>query len=250
MRYVLCVTNPYIEQMASETNNAVAQPDYSIAVMCYNEEGNLREMVERTLATMRKTGVTFDILIINDGSKDKSGEIADALAKENREVRVLHHSPNKGIGSVLIAGYGQTRGKVAAILPADLQFAPEDMPAAMKALDGADVVNITRPQRNDPFKRKVISFIDRSLVRVFFGLRAADLHWVKLYRRGVLDKITIVSRTPLVDTELLIKANRMKAKIVELPLQHYPRVAGQSTGGNLKLLIKTFLELWKLRLKI
>ena len=90
--------------MASASNNsAVAQPDYSIAVMCYNEEGNLRAMVERTLAAMRKTGVSFDVLIINDGSKDKSGEIADALAKENSEVRVLHHSPNQGIAAELIA---------------------------------------------------------------------------------------------------------------------------------------------------
>ncbi len=237
--------------MASASNNsAVAQPDYSIDVMCYNEEGNLRAMVERTLAAMRKTGVSFDVLIINDGSKDKSGEIADALAKENSEVRVLHHSPNKGIGAVLIAGYGQTSAHVGAILSADPQFAPEDMAAAMKALDGADVVNITRPQRNDPVRRKVISWIDRTLVRVLFGLRAADLHWVKLYRREVLEKITIVSRTPLVDTELLIKANRLGAKIVELSLPHYPRVAGVSTGGNLKLLLKTFLELLKLRMKI
>lgn len=225
-------------------------PDYSIAVMCYNEEGNLKQMVERTLATMRKSGRTFDILIIDDGSKDKSGEIAEALAKDNQEVRVLHHSPNKGIGAVLIAGYTQTRGRIAAILPADLQFAPEDLPAAMSAIANADVVNITRPLRNDPFRRKMISWIDRFLVRILFGLRASDLHWVKLYRREILDKITIVSRTPLVDTELLIKAKRLNARIIELSLPHHPRLAGQSTGGNLRLLVKTFCELWKLRMTI
>ncbi|MCY3018419.1 MAG: glycosyltransferase family 2 protein [Planctomycetota bacterium] len=220
---------------------------WSVAVMCYNECGSLKEMVERTLATMRKTGQSFEVLIVDDGSTDGSGMIADELAAANGEVRVLHHSPNKGIGAVLNAGYRETRGDTVAILPADLQFAPEDLPRAMEASAAADVVGITRAGRHDPFGRMVLSFIDRSLVRLFFGVRAGDLHWVKLYRRRVLNAVTIESTTPMVDTELLVKAHRMNAKIVELPLPHHPRTKGQSHGAPLKTIVKTFVDLLKLR---
>jgi glycosyltransferase involved in cell wall biosynthesis len=247
-----------VNQTASESNpgrktdESLVQtvPAWSIAVMCFNEAGNLRQMVERTVAVMLGQKDTFEIVIVDDGSSDGSGKIADELAVQFPQVRVLHHPTNTGIGSVLIDGYAQSKGVVVAILPADLQFAPEDLPAAMKAIADADVINITRNQRNDPSYRRLISFVDRSLVRVLFGLRVTDLHWVKLYRRTVLERITIVSRTPLVDTELLIKANRMNARIVELDLPHHPRTAGKSKGATVRLLIKTFIDLIALRWKL
>lgn len=223
----------------------------SIAVMCYNEVGNLRPMVERTVKTLRGMDVSYEIMIVDDGSKDGSGPLADALAAEfPGEVRVLHHTTNTGIGSVLIDGYRQTRGEIVAILPADLQFAPEDFPAAFAKMKDADVVNILRDTRNDPRMRSVISMFDRFLVRLLFGYSTPDLHWVKVYRRSLLERITIQSTTPLVDTELLVKSSRLKARMIELALPHYPRLSGQSHGATPRLLIKTFLDLLKLRLRM
>src|SRR5207247_60916 len=144
------------------------------AVMCYNEAGNLARMVERTVDVMKRLNEPFEILIIDDGSSDGSGKIADDLASRFAAVSVLHHQTNTGIGSVLIDGYTKTRGAVVAILPADLQFAPEDLPAAMQAIAGADVINITRNQRNDPAYRRVISFVDKTLVWMLFGLCVSD----------------------------------------------------------------------------
>ncbi len=215
--------------------------------MCFNEAESLRPMVERTLAVLRGLAEPFEILIVDDGSTDGSGKIADELAGEHNEVRALHHPTNLGIGHVLIDGYRQTTGDIAAILPADMQFAPEDLPKALDALKNADVVNVRRPDRKDPPMRKLISRVDETLVALLFGVWIRDLHWVKLYRRHVLDGITIHSRTPMVDTELLIKAHRKGAKIVELSLPHYPRTAGSSTGATLSRLIRTFADLWKLR---
>lgn len=215
--------------------------------MCYNEEALLRPMVERTLEALRRLGGPCEILIVNDGSIDASGRIADELAAEHPEVRVLHHPTNLGIGHVLIDGYRQTSGEVVTALPADVQFAPEDLPAALAALADADVVNVRRPDRKDPLIRKCISWVDESLVGLLFGVWLRDLHWVKLYRRGVLDRVTIESRTPMVDTELLIKARRAGARIVEIDLPHHPRTAGRSTGASLSRLVRTFMDLWKLR---
>src|SRR5947207_15106188 len=97
-----------------QTNDPLV-PACSIAVMCYNESGNLRPMIERTVKTLRGMNVTYEILIVDDGSKDGSAELADTLAAEYpNEVRVLHHPTNTGIGSVLIDGYRKTRGEIVA----------------------------------------------------------------------------------------------------------------------------------------
>jgi|ERR1043165_246265 glycosyltransferase involved in cell wall biosynthesis len=226
-------------------------PACSIAIMCYNEVGNLRLMVERTVNMLRGMAISFEIMIVEDGSKDGSCPLSDALAAEYpNEVRVLHHPTNTGIGSVLIDGYRKTRGEIVAILPADLQFAPEDFPAAYAKMKDADMVNILRDTRNDPRLRSVISMFDRFLVRLLFGYSTPDLHWVKVYRRTLLEKITIQSTTPLVDTELLVKSSRLKARMIELPLPHHPRLSGKSHGATLRLLFKTFLDLLKLRLRL
>jgi glycosyltransferase involved in cell wall biosynthesis len=227
-----------------------AVPQISIAVMCYNEVESLREMVERTVRTLDGCGSRYDVLIVDDGSTDGSGPLADALAEEFPAVRALHHHPNKGIGAVLIAGYRETRGEITAILPADLQFAPEDLTQALAAMNDCDVLNITRPDRNDAFARKVISFIDRMLVYSLFGLNMRDLHWVKLYRRAILDQCEILSRTPLVDTELLIRSKRCGARMKELALPHHPRLRGEAKGAKIGTVIRSFIDLLKLRLKI
>lgn len=229
----------------------MAPPKWSVAVMCYNESGSLEAMVRRTVAVLRARGEPFEVVIIEDGSTDGSREIAARLADENAEVRVYQHPTNQGIGAVLTDGYRQTCGDVAMILPADLQFAPEDLPKAMERLieSNADVVMIRRPDRRDPPMRRMVSAFDETLVGLLFGVWQRDLHWVKLYRRSVLDRATIVSTTPMVDTELLVQAHRMGARIVSIDLPHHPRTTGQSTGAKVSLLIRTFVELFRLRLR-
>ena len=226
---------------------ATPAPAWSVSILSFNERETLEEAVLRTLAVMRKHGEPFEVLVVDDGSTDGSDLLAERLADEHAEVRVHRHARNLGIGEALLSGYRRSRGRIVVILPADLQFAPEDLPPAMAALDGADVVNISRSDRQDHFGRKIISFVDKALMRLLFGVKTGDLHWIKIYRRHVLDGIDIQSRTPLVDTELLVKACRMGARIVEISLPHYPRTKGESKGATPMRLIKTFVDLLKLR---
>jgi len=226
-------------------------PAWSVAVMCYNERETLKPMVERTMAVLAKNAEPFEIVIIDDGSTDGSDEVARRLAAAYPEVRLHRHPTNEGIGQVLRDGYQLTRGAAVAVLPADLQFAPEDLPVAMDALRaGADVVCVHRAARKDPRLRKVISSLDEALVWLFFGVWMHDLHWVKLYRRSVLDRIVIESHTPMVDTELLVKSHRSGFRLAEVSLPQYPRTTGRSTGATLPLIAKTFVDLFKLRLRL
>ena len=228
-----------------------SRPAWSVAVMCYNERGTLQAMVERTRTVLTKIGEPFEILIVDDGSSDGSEEVARRLAVDYPEVRVHRHATNEGIGQVLRDGYQLTRGAAVVVLPADLQFAPEDLPDAMTALRaGADVVCVRRAGRKDPGLRKVLSSIDEALVRLLFGVRLRDLHWVKMYRRSVLDTLNIESHTPMVDTELLLKSYRAGFRVVEVSLPHHPRTAGRSTGATLSVIAKTFADLLKLRAQL
>lgn len=226
-------------------------PMWSVAVMCYNERQTLEHMVERTLAVLAKNAEPFEVLIIDDGSTDGSDDVARRLAAAHPEVRLHRHPTNEGIGQVLRDGYQLTRGGAVAVLPADLQFAPEDLPVAMDALRaGADVVCVHRATRKDPGLRKVVSSIDEVLVWLLFGVRMRDLHWVKLYRRAVLDRVSIESHTPMVDTELLVKSRRSGFRLTELSLPHHPRTAGRSTGATLPVIVRTFVDLLKLRVRL
>lgn len=226
-------------------------PVWSVAVMCYNERQTLAHMVERTLAVLARNAEAFEVLIIDDGSTDGSDEVARGLAAAHPEVRLHRHPANEGIGQVLRDGYQLTRGAAVVVLPADLQFAPEDLPVAMDALRaGADVVCVRRASRKDPGLRRVVSSIDEILVWLLFGVRMRDLHWVKLYRRAVLDRISIESQTPMVDTELLVKSHRSGFRLTEVSLPHHPRTAGRSTGATLPLIARTFVDLFKLRVRL
>lgn len=239
-------------QSAAPPANATQRPAWSVAVMCFNEEGSLAEMVERTVRVLRELNGPFEILIVDDGSRDASPRIAESLTQKYPEVRLLRHPTNVGIGHVLIDGYTKTTGELTVILPADLQFAPEDLPKAFAAMEGQDVVNIGRPDRRDPAMRKVLSWVDETLVFVLFGVRLKDLHWVKVYRRKLLDEIckNIKSTTPMVDTELLIKSRRAGARMLQINLPHHPRVSGVSTGATMRRIIKTFGDLIRLRLTL
>jgi len=233
------------------SGKAGSGPAWSVAVMCYNERETLKPMVERTMAVLAKNAEPFEIVIIDDGSTDGSDEVARRLAAAYPQVRLHRHPTNEGIGQVLRDGYQLTRGAAVAVLPADLQFAPEDLPVAMDALRaGADVVCVHRAARKDPGLRKVISSLDEALVWLLFGVRMRDLHWVKLYRRSVLDRIAIESHTPMVDTELLVKSHRSGFRLAEVSLPQHPRTTGRSTGATLPLIAKTFVDLFKLRLRL
>jgi len=222
-------------------------PRYSVAIMCFNERESLEEVIARTLDVMNRSGDPFEVLIVNDGSTDGSGELADTLARAHAEVRVCHHPTNLGIGATLMDGYQRTTGEFAVILPADLQFSPDDLPRAFEKALNADVVVVHRDGRRDSWIRKMISLVDQTLVCLLFGLWMSDLHWVRVYRRSILDAVSIQCRTPMVDTELLVKAKWLGARIEEMSLPHYARYAGTSTGANLKRLVRTFADLIKLR---
>ncbi|BAF59647.1 glycosyltransferases [Pelotomaculum thermopropionicum SI] len=223
---------------------------YSITIFfpCYNEEQNVERVAREALAVARQISDDFEIIIVNDGSRDRTGEIADGLAKEFPEVRVIHHEVNRGYGAALQSGFKNATKELVFYTDGDGQFKIEEITKLLPLIDEYDIVSGYRIKRQDPFIRKVNAFLWGILVNALFKIKVTDVDSAfKLYRRKIFDHITLTSQGALIDTEILAKARAKGFTIAEVGVNHYPRVAGEQTGAKLSVIFKAFVELFKLR---
>lgn len=228
----------------------------SVFFPAYNEEVSLEDTVTKAVNVLTEIVEKWEIVIINDGSKDKTGEIAEKLAKENKQIQVIHHLQNQGYGAALKSGFYNARYDWIAFTDADGQF---DFSEITKFIDKqkktqADLVIGYYLKRDVPFYRAWGSrFLWQPAVYLLFGLKVRDIDCgFKLIRKKVIEKIPRLEaeRGPFISSELLIKAKRAGFKIVEVGVHHYPRKAGRATGASLKVIFSGFSDLLRLRRKL
>jgi dolichol-phosphate mannosyltransferase len=210
--------------MAFETISAV--------LPAYNEEENIETAVTRLSATLRSLGLReWEVLVVDDGSEDRTGEIADRLAAEDPEhLRVFHHSPNRGYAEALKTGFTNSHYELLFFTDSDLQFDVGEIKSLLPLIEEADIVCGFRIYRFDPLTRLVLSWGFNLLVRIMFRIGVRDIDCAfKLFRREVFDKVTIESKKFFVNAEVLAKARFFGFRLVEIGVRHYPRPAGRST---------------------
>ena len=214
---------------------------------CYNEEANVERVTRAAVAVGRKHAADLEVLIVNDGSHDKTGEIADRLAAEIPEVRSVHNNPNRGYGGALSRGFREATKNWIFYTDGDGQFDFEEIGAILPLLKTHDIISCYRLDRKDPLIRKLNAFAWSTLVNLLFriGLRDIDCAF-KIYPRTFIERIQMHSTGALIDTEMLAKARNMGLTIAQMGVHHYPRTAGQQTGANLKVILRAFRELFKL----
>lgn len=215
---------------------------------CYNEEANVERTTLAALATCRRLGMDFEVIIVNDGSRDRTGEIADRLAAEHSEVRAVHNRPNRGYGGALQRGFREAGKEWVFYTDGDGQFDFDEMDKLFLLLDHYDIASAYRMDRKDPLIRKFNAFCWSLLVNSLFriGIRDIDCAF-KIYPRRFIDQIEMKSQGALIDTEMLARARRLGFTIGQVGVHHYPRTAGQQTGANIKVIARAFKELLKLR---
>lgn len=228
----------------------MAMKKYSITIFfpCYNEEQNVEKVTRNALAVAESISDDYEIIIVNDGSKDRTGEIADRLAKENPAVRVVHHEKNMGYGAALQSGFKNATKELVFYTDGDGQFNMEEIIKLLPLIENYDIVSGYRKKRMDPFIRKVNAFLWGLLVNTLFKIKVRDVDCAfKLYKRKIFEDISLTSQGALIDTEILAKAVAKGYKIAEVGVNHYPRLAGKQTGAKLSVIIKAFVELFKLK---
>jgi glycosyltransferase involved in cell wall biosynthesis len=235
----------------------VSQPTQRVAALSFffpahNEAENIEAFVDECLTELPKLADEFEIIAVDDGSKDATGALADRLAAEHPQVRVVHHEVNRGYGGALRSGFAASRYPLVAFTDGDRQFHVEDVGrllARMARADQPDVVVGFRIKRADPFVRLAYARFYRFALRVWFGLRVKDPDCAcKLFRREALDGIRLESKGGFLSGELLIKLRQRGRTIAEVGVPHYPRIAGQQSGANPKVVLRAVRDFWRLRI--
>lgn len=224
----------------------------SLVLPAYNEEANIGEVTREALATLPRFTDSFQIIIVDDGSRDRTADVASEIAVQDPRVRVVRHERNRGYGAALVTGFNATSGDYVMFMDADRQFDINDLRLLTPFASDYDIVAGFRMERNDPLHRRVFAETFNVAVRVLFGVHMRDIDCAfKLFRGDMLRSIPLSAPGALINTEIQAKARRQKARVQQVGVHHYPRVAGTPTGGNPRVILRAMRETlvlwWKMR---
>lgn len=235
------------------TDADLARPRLTFFFPAYNEEENVAETVRRALDEIGPlVNGSIEVLVVDDGSTDRTPELADALAADDPRVRV-HHQANRGYGGALRSGFANARGQLIGFSDGDLQFDLREMSRLLDRLDAdggkpVDAVIGWRIKRRDPPHRIFIAKTYNAIVSVLFALRVRDIDCaMKLFRREVFDGLRLETDSPFLSAELLIKLRARGERITQVGVTHYPRAAGTNTGASFRKILRTFRDILQLR---
>lgn len=213
----------------------------------FNEEANLERTVRALVPVLSGVAADYEILVVDDGSTDRTAEVARRLGEEVPSLRLLRHARNRGYGAALRTGFAAARHQWILLLDADGQFLPEELPRLVEAAAGADLVLGYRRSRADPAPRRLFAAVWRVLVWALLGVVVRDTNCgFKLMRRSLVQALDLQAHGAVISAELLAQARRLGAVMVEVAVTHLPRRWGQQTGGSLRVLLRACIELVRL----
>ncbi len=221
----------------------------SVFFPAYNEEANLERTVEKTIGVLKKIAAQWEVIIVNDGSSDKTLEVAQKLEKHYPNIRVVSHKKNLGYGEALKSGFYNAKYDVIAYTDSDGQFDFSESSKFIEKLDTADLIVGYRIKRQDPFFRLLFAKGWALSLFTLFGLKLRDVDCgFKMIKRRVLEQIPHLEskRGGMINAELAIKAKKFGFSVVEVGVNHYPRLAGRPTGANIKVIIQSYIDLFKI----
>jgi glycosyltransferase involved in cell wall biosynthesis len=223
----------------------------SVIFPAKNEEANIRHVVEEAYRAIPDFAPTFEIIIVNDGSQDRTAEVCEQLVEEFPCVRVIHHPRNRGYGAALKSGIRLARHDLIFFTDADGQFDLKELAVLLEHSDAYDIVAGYRARRQDPPHRLLFAWGWNILVRLVLGVRVRDIDCAfKAFNRRVFDKVQIQSVGAMVNTEIFAQVSRFGMTVKEMPVSHFPRRHGKPTGGNIRVIAKAFRELIRIRRKV
>jgi len=223
----------------------------SFVLPAYNEEENIEKAVRAVVQAAEGLDLeAYEVIVVNDGSADRTHEILERLREENPHVRPIHHPQNIGYADALKTGFTSAMLPLVFYTDSDLQFDVKEVKNLLPAIEDYDIVCGFRIYRYDPLTRLFLAWGYNLVARTIFRLRVRDIDCAfKLFRREVFDVIEIRSKKFFVDTEVLAKARHHGFRMTEIGVRHYPRAGGRSTVRPSHI-ISTLRELAKMWLEI
>lgn len=219
----------------------------SVFLPCHNEEGNIEGVAAGLETELPRIAERYEIVVVDDGSRDRTGEIADRLAAANPRLKVVHHPLNRGYGAAVISGIRACSQPWVVLCDGDGQFEVSDIARLVAKVPEYDVVVGHRAYRADPLMRRVNGKAWTALMRLLLGIHISDIDCgLKLFRRDLLEGMDLQAKGAMISAELMAQLAGRGAKICEVDVRHLPRVAGEQSGASLKVIARAFRELFLL----
>ena len=224
----------------------------SLVLPCHNEAENLRWLLPHVAAVLPALAERYEVVLVDDGSSDGSGELAHELAASlGMDLTVLRHEAKSGYGVTVADGLRATSLEYSAFTDADGQFEVADLALLIPLLDSADLVGGWREERSDAAMRSVVSGVFNTLLRLLYGLRVKDADCaLKIMRTDFLRSVDIESRSALMNAELYIKAQRSGRRVAQVPVPHHPRQLGVRSGARPRAIARAIKELVLFRIRL
>ena len=223
----------------------VAAPSISIFFPCYNDARTIGDLVRRADAELQPLTGDYEIIVVNDGSKDDSAEVLRALETEIRQLRVVTHPVNRGYGAALRSGFSTATKELIFYTDGDGQYDVGEMPLLLMLLtDDTHFVNGMKMTRRDPSYRVFTGNLHRFLTRWSFWLPISDVDCdFRLVRRSIVEQLALRSNSGSICVELVKQAQRAGAQFREVSVHHYPRQWGQSQFFTVGRILRTYTDL-------
>lgn len=224
-------------------NNKIEE--LSIFFPFWNEEKNVESVVKKAIPIAKEKAKVWEILMIDDGSSDKTFSICKRLAlSDPQHLRAISHQPNRGYGAALREGFDNVAYDFVVFNDGDGQFDFSEIDKFIRKIKHADIVIGFRKKRRDHPIRRMLMWLLKIWDFIFFGFYFKDIDCgFKLFRKNALSKISpLKSEGAMITTEILAKARKAKLRIAEVEVRHYPRIYGDQSGGNLRVIVRAIRE--------
>lgn len=229
----------------------MSYPSITIAIPAYNEEECIEWVVKDTFKSLPKYFKDFEVVVVDDGSRDKTGIILDKLAKANKKLRVIHQK-NGGYSKAMWTGIKASKKEFVAYMPADGQFLIEDMRHCFEVMKNNDLVLGYRGGRSDYTPKRIFfSYGFLLILLILFDIKYMDVGWVHIWRTKKVQKLKLMAMGGIfILTEILVRFKKLGYKIIEAPSYYRPRRAGEVKNAKLKVVFATFINALKLWIEI
>jgi len=214
----------------------------------YNDGGTIASMVLSAILVLEKLTDDYEVIVVNDGSRDYTGEILNELDRQYERVRVVHHEKNKGYGGALRTGFSQAGKEFVFYTDGDAQYDVRDLPSLWAVMnDSVDMVQGYKIGRSDPLHRVIIGRLYHAVTNLAFGIHLKDVDCdFRLIRRSVFDRVHPESDSGVICVEMMTKIRQAGFRITEVPVHHYHRAYGKSQFFNFRRIARVGVDLIKL----